>query len=97
MCECVGVGACAKLWFWVQEKKEKKIKIKDTERGERMDMKWRHYKAAQPKGKREKERKKQNSLVDGQLGADPFFPQRGCQPSLSQYNTNQYSTLYTGF
>lgn len=41
--------------------------------------------------KRETER---NSLVDGQLGTDPFSPQHGCHPGLSQYNTSHYGAPY---
>lgn len=51
------------------------------------------YIALQPKDT-EKEKKNEVLVVDGQLGTDPLSPQRGCQPSLSQYNTNQYAAPY---
>lgn len=86
MCECVGVGECAELWFWAQEEREKaEIREKKERGGRKMGIKWGRYRAVQPK---DRERKR-SSALDGQLGTDPFFPQRGCQPSLSQYNTNQ--------
>lgn len=86
MCECVGVGECAEPRFWAQEEREKaEIREKKERGGRKMGIKWGRYRVVQPKDRD----RKRSSAFDGQSGTDPFFPQRACQPSLIQYNTNQ--------
>lgn len=55
MCECVGVGECAELWFWAQEEREKTEMTEKKERGGRkMGIKWGRYIAVQPKDRERK-------------------------------------------
>lgn len=90
MCEWDGVGACAELWFWVQQEKRtddsKETEEEEEEEGVRVSIELYSL-------KREKNRqrgRKRNFLVDGQLVTDPFSPQLGCQLSLGQYNISHY-------